>query len=301
MKILLTGHSGFLGKYLADYLKDKFDLYTLSRSSNGHFSYDLEKEIPDFNIKFDLVIHAAGNAHFNSQNKTDSELFYKSNVIGTLNLLNGLSNSEPPKQFLFISSVSVYGLTNGYLIDENAPLNANDPYGKSKIEAESLINNWCIENKVTSTVFRLPLIVGINPPGNLGAMIKGIVKGYYFNIGGGNAKKSMLRAEDIAVYVVKAAEIGGIFNLTDGYHPTFLDISKLICRQLGKRLPLNMPFCLAYLIALMGDLFGEKALLNRQKLNKITSNLTFDDTKARYIFGWNPSPVLESMFIANEI
>jgi hypothetical protein len=38
----------------------------------------------------------------------------------------------------------------------------------------------------------LPLLVGENPRGNLGVMMRAIDKGYYFNIGGGKARKSMV-------------------------------------------------------------------------------------------------------------
>ena len=46
-----------------------------------------------------------------------------------------------------------------------------------------------------------------------------------------------------------------------------------------------------------GDIAGKYAPLNSDKLNKITSTLTFDDSKARAAFGWNPTPVLEGFKI----
>ena len=42
---------------------------------------------------------------------------------------------------------------------------------------------------------------------------------------------------------------------------------------------------------------GHKAPLNTNKLKKITSDLTFDDTKAREVFGWDPTPILEGFRI----
>jgi nucleoside-diphosphate-sugar epimerase len=128
-------------------------------------------------------------------------------------------------------------------------------------------------------------------------MIKGIQKGYYFNIGGGKAKKSMVLSDDIAKSIIKVAEIGGIYNLTDGYHPSFAELSNTISMQLGKGKPVNMPLWLARLIAKFGDLLVSKAPLNTNKLKKITSDLTFDDRKAREVFGWNPTPVLEGFTI----
>ena len=212
--------------------------------------------------------------------------------MNLVNLLKGLSNSLP-KRFVFISSVSVYGSIFGVNLNENCSLLAEDPYGKSKIDAEFVVNKWCEEHNVICTILRLPLIVGENPPGNLGSMIQGIKKGYYFNIAGGNAKKSMVLASDVAKFILRAAEVGGIYNLTDGIHPTFNDLSKSISRNLDKSFVPNMPLFIAKVIAKIGDIVGNAFPINSDKLSKITSTLTFNDSKARNAFGWNPTPVLE--------
>ena len=60
---------------------------------------------------------------------------------------------------------------------------------------------------------------------------------------------------------------------------------------------MNMPLWLVKTIAKFGDLLGSKAPLNTNKLKKITSDLTFDDSKAREAFGWNPTSVLEGFKI----
>ena len=291
MNILLTGSNGFFGSIIHKELC-QYSILTLN-TYLGDYAIDLAKIVPKFHTKFDLVFHAAGKAHSIPKTESDKQQFYNVNVVGTKNLLAGLTKSGIPKHFVFISSVSVYGKDFGSDIDENAHLGALDPYGISKIEAERLVLAWCKQNQVVCTILRLPLIVGPNPPGNLGAMIKGIQKGYYFNIAGGKAKKSMVLAEDVARSILKVAEIGGIYNLTDGYHPSFAELSNSISIQLGKGKPMHMPMWLAAIIAKFGDLLGRKAPLNTKKLKKITSDLTFDDTKAREAFGWNSTPVLE--------
>lgn len=296
MNCLLTGSNGFLGRVLESLSSNYTVIHTLSKSS-GEYNVNLETQIPIFNQQFDIVIHAAGKAHSFPRSIKDRDAFFSVNVQGTKNLLKGLENYKLPKSFVFISSVAVYGLSEGYLINEQSELNAIDPYGKSKVQAERLVLQWCTENNVTCSILRLPLVVGLNPPGNLGAMIKGIQKGYYFNIAGGSAKKSMVLASDVAKYLLKASEIGGIFNLTDGYNPSFFELSENISRQLGKNRPKNLPLWLAKVSARIGDLFGAKAPLNSDKLCKINSDLTFDDAKAREAFGWDPTPVLEGFKI----
>lgn len=298
MNCLLTGSNGFLGRVLESSLSNNTVIHTLSKSS-GEYNVNLETQTPIFKHQFDIVIHAAGKVHYFPKNSEDRDSFFRVNVQGTGNLLEGLEKYKPPKSFVFISTVAVYGETTGYLINEQSELKALDPYGKSKIEAEQLVLQWCTVNNVKCTILRLPLVVGLNPPGNLGSMINGLKRGYYCNIAGGKARKSMVLASDVARYILKASEIGGIFNLTDGYHPSFFELSENISRQLGKSRSKNLPFWLAKGLARIGDIFGEKAPLNSAKLHKITSDLTFDSSKAREAFGWYPTPVLEGFNISD--
>lgn len=294
MDILLTGSNGFLGAILYKRLKNHFSIYRLSRN-NADFNIDLSLKVPLFSKKFDLVIHAAGKAHFIPKTILDSTIFFDNNVRGTENLLKALENGNLPQYFIFISSVSVYGLTEGTMIDENSPLKATDPYGKSKIEAEKLILDWCKKHNVVCSILRLPLIADINAPGNLSAMIDAISGGYYFNIAGGFAKKSMVLPTDISKYIPLVAKVGGIYNLTDGYNPSFLELSSLIASKVGKKKVFNIPYWLAKAIAYCGDIIGEKFPINSLKLTKICTSLTFDDTLAKKTFGWNPTPVLKEL------
>ncbi|MDI6034443.1 NAD-dependent epimerase/dehydratase family protein [Flavobacterium sp. LB2P84] len=292
MNILLTGANGFLGKIIIKRLEKEYQILALSRNC-GDYQVCLDKQIPNFNHVFELVVHAAGKAHSLPKTESERKEFHCVNVIGTGNLLKGLEKTGIPKQFVFISSVSVYGQESGSNINEEHPLEAKDPYGLSKIEAEVLVTEWCKQNNVVWTILRLPLLVGENPPGNLGAMIRAIEKGYYFNICGGKAKKSMVLAEDVAAFIPKVAMIGGIYNLIDGGHPDFYKLSAAISKQKNKKTPYNLPLFMAKIIGFIGDILGDKAPINSFKLKKITSDLTFDDTKARQIVGWKSQGVLE--------
>jgi nucleoside-diphosphate-sugar epimerase len=139
-------------------------------------------------------------------------------------------------------------------------------------------------------------LIGENPIGNLESMINGIQSGYFFNICGIAPKKSMVLAEDVANVILRAARVGGVYNLTDGYNPSIVELSNLISRQLGKKEPLYLPFWLIKILAMLGDLLGFN-FFNSSKLDKITTDLTFNDSKARNAFGWNPTPVLKGFNI----
>lgn len=294
MTILVTGSSGFLGSEIVRYLSN-YEIITVGRKSSKIIA-DLTIHIPNLPAA-DLIIHAAGKAHLVPKTEAEKQDFFDVNVTGTINLLKCLENSGIPQSFIFISTVAVYGKEQGINVNEDAPLLATDPYGVSKIQAETLIQNWCLQNNVICTILRLPLIAGPNPPGNLGAMINGIKKGYYFNIAAGKAKKSIVLAADVAKIIPVAAKIGGTYNLTDGYHPSFSELSGVIAKQLGKNKPSNIPMWAATIMAKAGDLLGSKSPINSEKLNKITSDLTFNDIKAQKILGWKPTPVLNGFKI----
>jgi nucleoside-diphosphate-sugar epimerase len=294
MKILVTGSNGFIGKTFVHVLSLHNDVSTLSRS-NSDYNFDLSKQVPLFRTKFDLVIHAAGKAHSNPKTIQEKQSFIDNNVCATKNLLIGLEKSFLPKYILFISTVNVYGRTSGNLIDENTQPNPIDIYGITKLNCEKMIMDWSSTNKVLCTIFRLPLVVGLNPKGNLKSMIIAIQKGYFFNIDKGSARRSMVLITDLIKYIPLAIDIGGIYNLTDGKHPSYFEISNLVSRLSNARPPKNIPKIFALLLARIGNLLGNKFPFNYSMYIKLISTLTFCDQKARNQFGWHPNSVLTNL------
>ena len=293
MHILLTGASGFLGKTIQNAFDNSTEIITLGRSSDAIVNCDLSNQIPILPV-VEMVIHAAGKAHVVPKNEEERNDFDKVNVQGTHNLLLALENNLSLNKIVFISSVAVYGLIKGNDINEDAPLLATDAYGKSKIAAEKLIIDWCTIRNINYYILRLPLIAGKNAPGNLGTMVKGIKSGKYLSIGKGTATKSIVLDADIAVLIKTINGPSGIYNLTDGYHPSFRELENKISNFYNKRNPTSFPFFAIKLIAFAGDFIGAKFPINSNKLNKITSTLTFNDSKARAALQWTPNEVLKA-------
>ncbi len=296
---LLTGAAGFLGKYIDAYLSSSgHNIIRVGRSASSNIICNLATSLPEIKSKVDVVVHAAGKAHIVPKTEAEKKDFFDVNLNGTINLCKGLEALDvKPQSFVFISTVAVYGVDAGENINEQHPLNGSTPYAKSKIAAEDFLKNWCKKNNVLLAVLRLPLIAGSNPPGNLGAMINGLKSGKYFNINGGLAKKSVVMATDVAKWIPAIAAKGGTYNLTDGYNPSFAELAAVIAKQLGKSSPKNIPGWLATLIAMAGNLLGNKAPINTDKLQKITATLTFNDNHSRNSFAWKPQPVLEAFTI----
>jgi nucleoside-diphosphate-sugar epimerase len=298
MSILVTGSNGFLGHYVCEAFNKKKIVYdTIGRNSANNVIFDFEK---DKNLilsnQYSSVVHIAGKAHFVPKNEADIDSFHNVNAEGTRILLKALENQTNLTQFVFISSVAVYGLSEGNLINENYELKAKDPYGLSKIQAEKFITDWCKNKGITYYILRLPLIVGNKAPGNLGAMLNGIKNYRYARIGDGIAKKSMVLAKDIADLITSIEGESGIYNLTDGYHPSVKELEVKISKFYNKKI-IAIPNIIAIILAKLGDFMGNKAPINSLKLKKITATLTFSDEEARKKLKWNPNKVLESWIL----
>lgn len=293
MRLLFTGASGFLGKNILPVLSQQYGVVTLGVSSDEDYRVNLSTTVPELPESFDVVLHAAGKAHSIPRTEGEKQVFYDVNYQGTVNLCRGLEKNRLPRAFIFISTVAVYGCEKGGNIDETYPLNGSTPYALSKKLAEEFLQEWCSKYGVILTILRPSLLAGPNPPGNLGAMIKGMETGKYLSIGGGKARKSILMAEDIARLVPLVAGKGGVYNICDNEHPSFRQLEQLIAGQLGKKCPMSIPYWMAKTLALAGDCLGTKAPINSLKLEKITKSLTFSNEKARKALDWHPLQVLE--------
>jgi nucleoside-diphosphate-sugar epimerase len=300
-KVLLTGSNGFFGKIITSCFAST-ELLTLDLKG-GDCNIDISKNVPDlrqYNIS--KVIHCAGKAHTIPRTEREKQVFFDVNTQGTANLLKGL-NKTYLQQFIFVSTVAVYGLVKGKNISEEHPLNPNTPYGKSKLDAEQLVINWCEKHQVSYLILRLPLLAGHNVLGNLGEMKKAITEGRYPKIYPNEARKSIVLAKDVALLMRDWKKGTGIYHITDGIHPSLGAIERAIEIRVKRKIRLHFPLLAVILLAKFGDII-EKVTKKRfpissLKLEKLTSTLTFDDTKARKELGWNPNPVLP--FIEKEL
>jgi nucleoside-diphosphate-sugar epimerase len=298
---LLTGAAGFLGHHLHRELARRYDrVVPLDvTGGSGTIKWNLTEERAALSLPGDCedVYHVAGLAHIVPLTASESDRFFQINARGTANLLAALPNGI--RSVTMISTVAVYGREQGVLLDEETPRAAVDPYGASKRQAEDLFLEWGRLHQVRVTLFRLPLVAGPGAPGNLGAMVRALRKGLYCGIAPGTARRSVVNVTDVAGIIVDAARIGGVYHLTDGYHPTLRELEIGLSKALGRRPPLVLPRAIARTAAAAGDA-AERILrrnppFNSRAFTKLTSTLTYSDAKARTALNWRPRPVLETL------
>jgi GDP-6-deoxy-D-talose 4-dehydrogenase len=143
---LITGGSGFTGRYLAPALaalgdevhavdhnthSDAIDGISYSHAANLEDPVRLNKVIAD--VKPDKVVHLAAIA-FVAHGNIDE--MYRTNIIGSRNLLDALARcGKPPQSVLLASSANIYGNTGGVISEKTAPAPVND-YGVTKTAME---------------------------------------------------------------------------------------------------------------------------------------------------------------------
>ena len=290
--ILLTGHSGFLGSHIKTFLIGKdYNIINLGRSKDSDIICDLGNET--FQSKnIDYVIHVAGKAHSIPKNQAQIDEFYKVNYQGTKNLIKSISKLNI-KTFVFISTVAVYGRETGELIDESATLLGRTPYALSKIKAEQEIINFGKQYNINIVILRLPLVTGKGAVGNLKGIIKAIRRGYYFRIGEGDAKKSIISASDISIMIPELINLNGVYNLTDCKHPMISEIDSIIAKKFNKKIK-KIPIFLLKWLGVIGDVLPFFPF-DSSKFDKLTKNLTFSNKKILQEVNYKPLKGLSDM------
>ena len=154
LRALITGIRGFTGRYMADELRAAgYAVIGLAhQSTEGALGCDLldRTALADVvaQVQPDVVVHLAGIAFVAHG---DAEAIYRTNVVGTRNLLEALAAlNRKPGKVLLASSANVYGNTESAALDESTPPAPANDYAVSKIAMEYMARLW---------LDRLPIVI----------------------------------------------------------------------------------------------------------------------------------------------
>ncbi|HYD03677.1 MAG TPA: UDP-glucose 4-epimerase GalE, partial [Alphaproteobacteria bacterium] len=186
MKILVVGGAGYIGSHVVEDLNTSdnsivvFD--NLNTGSKDNLPAGIELVLGDitsvedlnnvFSKGFDIVFHFAALKNA-GDSMINPDIYYKNNVIGTLNILNAMVKYGV-KHIVFSSSAAVYGNPRYLPMDENHPLNPENFYGFTKLECERLLEWYSRLNGINFASLRYFNAAGYIPnkqmeknPGNL--------------------------------------------------------------------------------------------------------------------------------------
>ncbi|MGK7376409.1 NAD-dependent epimerase/dehydratase family protein [Planococcus sp. 1R117A] len=168
MKVLITGENSYAGTQFAKRISELNMDWIIDYISVRN---DAWKE-KDFSV-YDAIYHVAAIVH-QKEKVQNEELYYKVNRDLTYDLAVK-AKVEGVHSFIFLSTMAVYGLIGKIgedtVITKNTKESPTSFYGKSKLEAEQLLNNLQSEQFNVSTL-RIPMIYGSNCPGNYSLLSK---------------------------------------------------------------------------------------------------------------------------------
>ena len=298
--ILLTGHTGFLGSVIYKELKKSFEVVTLGRDTSCDYRVDFSNwdGSLDLEHKIDAIVHVAGLAH--GKSNSDEQMLDVNS--GSVNNLLRAGHSFAIKYFILISSVAVYGKSYGFDIDESISPQPFSSYGRSKVLAEKAVLQWAsLEENRSIINLRLPLILGSNPPGNLGRLYKSISSGSHIFLSGNQAYKSVVFASDVASFISKwlmePQKESGAINLCNLTAPSFNWIENAIAESGGYSYRLSIPIRFIWKIVIW---LKAKLNISIPLVGKVFYPLTFSDQLAREKFGYISKPLNQTTF-TNEI
>lgn len=299
-RILITGADGFIGSHLTESLVKKgakVSVYVPERASIGPIQCRLDN-IPSLQNRFEeiitgdisnedslslirknrpeIIFHLAAKAYVNFSFDHPFEVM-KTNLIGTLNILEAARQNDFIKRVVCTSSSEIYGTAQHPKIDEGHPLNPSTPYAASKLAADRYCHSYW-------KTYGIPVAI-IRPFNTFGPRHTYDVIPKFIDLalkdkpltvyGNGDQERDFLYVED----TVNAFEVMGLHKNAVGMAVNFAS---------GKSCTIN------YIAKKIIELSGSKSkIVHVEKRLGEVDKLCGDYSLAKKLFGWEPKISLD--------
>lgn len=293
MNITIIGGSGFVGTRLIDILQESSSFHIKNIDLLPSYFYNGITEIGDVRKQEQLDEQLKGAdlvvllAALHRDDVFPTSAYYETNVGGLSNTLNAMKRNGI-KRIVFFSSVAVYGL-NKNNPDETHPTDPFNHYGKSKWQAEEVLQEWYKRHQDWDiTIIRPTVIFGERNRGNVYNLLKQISGGRFAMVGRGENRKSMAYVGNIVSfvrYLIDQKTAGyGVYNYVDKPDFTMNELVGHVEKVLDKRIPAtHIPYWLGmlggYCFDFLAFITRKKLAISSVRVKKFCATTEFDATK----------------------
>lgn len=228
--ILITGADSYIGTSFENYMADWADDYSVETVDMIDGSWRQK----DFS-KYDAVVHVAGIAH-RKETAVNADLYYKVNRDLAVEVAKK-AKSDGVRQFVFLSSMSVYGTDEGEITPDTAP-NPKSNYGKSKLQAEEALKELQ-SDEFLIVVLRPPMVYGKNCRGNFQLMLSLVRKSPIFPAV--DNKRSMISIKNLCAFIrmIVDSQESGLFFPQNREYVNTTDMARIMADSIGKKVFLS--------------------------------------------------------------
>ena len=297
MKILVTGANGFIGTQLSETLANSgHEVRCTARSLAPNRSTTLEMVTCDLEsadnldhltMGCDAIVHLAGRAHVMSDDPATSESLYLSANVDVTRKLAQSAARTGVKRMILMSSVKVNGESttiDSPFTSQDTP-NPQDPYGRSKTQAEQALWDVASSSGLEGVVIRPPLVYGPGVRANFASLIGIVNRGIPLPLGSIQNKRSFVSIDNLIDCIATALQSsnapGQTFLVSDGNDLSTPELIRSIASALHKS-PMLIPFPTA-LLKLVAT-----SVAKRSAYERLCGSLTVDIALTKQKLSWTP-------------
>lgn len=297
MKILVTGANGFIGTQLSETLansghqvRDTARSIAANRPTTREMiTCDLESadNLDHLTTGCDAIVHLAGRAHVMSDDPATSESLYLSANVDVTRRLAQSAARTGVKRMILMSSVKVNGESttiDAPFTSQDTP-NPQDPYGRSKTQAEQTLWDVTSTSGLEGVVIRPPLVYGPGVRANFASLIGIVDRGIPLPLGSIRNKRSFVSVDNLIDCIATALQSpnagGQTFLVSDGQDLSTPELIRAIASSLHKS-PMLIPIPTA-LLKLAATTAGK-----RNAYDRLCGSLTVDIALTKQKLSWTP-------------
>ena len=310
LKTLVTGGTGFVGRYLVRELISQGSSCRLLIRPTSDTSWlngtedvelwegDLTRPHTLVGIakRVDYVFHLAAEGHVSAMSEEAFNHFTRINVEGTKNLLSGCKN-HAVKKFVHFSSTAAMGLIKKKLVDESDAPRPTTPYQKSKLKSEQVALQLGKDFGVPTVAVRPCMIYGMNGKGEFYKICRLMRKGMFPKVGRGRNLTPLVHVKDVVQGAIKGAEngiAGEVYLLASDCSIDLNEMRSLVMEAWGTKaiypyVPVWFMFFVAWCFELLAELNGKAPIATTQNVASTVWDRQFSIEKAKRELGYVPN------------